>query len=388
MSAAAPGPRCALVVTLDRFPASILGCYGNEWIETPHVDRLAAQGQVADNCWTPRIGPASADDVFSAAQCTATLKSKSVRTLLFQEADAQVDFSSLKFSHRETVRGELGPTAKPDQIPLANLARRVQAAWAAEQSAGQSCLIWLHGAGLTIPAFPPAGFADLYQDEFEDREVNFDAMSEDERYHHPSTTAGMASLLDHWIGQAIAAIPGEPATPPTLIVFTSAQGIGWHPLPNSFRPLDELRSQAAHVPWIVQAKSANGDLRPFGLRTDRLCSTRQLGPLLDGWFRSADFAVEAHDKITTATPSGAMRITTSDWAAIFPATGMVSEAGSPADQSLTRASPDSTRPLLFSKPEDYWEVNNLADVAPEIVEGLLRGQPISSSFAASSASSS
>lgn len=374
MSAAAPGPRCALVITLDRFPASILGCYGNEWIETPHVDRFAARGQVADNCWTPRIGPATADDVFSAANCVTPVKSESVRTLLFQEADAQVDFSSLKFSHRETVRGELGPTAKPDRIPLAALARRVQTAWAAERSAGRSCLMWIHGAGLSIPAFPPAGFADLYQDEFEDREVKFDTMSEEERFHHPSTTAGMASLLDHWIGQAVAATQGDTATTPTLIVFTAAQGIGWHPLPNSFGPLDELRSQAAHVPWIVHAVREDRESPCAGLRTDRLCSPRQLGPLLDGWFRSADVAVEASDKITTTSPSGAMRITALDWAAIFPRCAMP-----------TALSGHGTRPLLFSKPEDFWEVNNLAEVAPEIVEGLLRGQPISSSSAAGSA---
>ena len=41
----------ALVVTFDQLPASILGCYGNEWIETPHCDRLAASGLVSDHCW-------------------------------------------------------------------------------------------------------------------------------------------------------------------------------------------------------------------------------------------------------------------------------------------------------------------------------------------------
>jgi len=38
----------ALVVTFDRLPLRMLGCYGNDWIATPHFDRLAVESVVFD----------------------------------------------------------------------------------------------------------------------------------------------------------------------------------------------------------------------------------------------------------------------------------------------------------------------------------------------------
>src|SRR5205809_4063829 len=38
----------ALVLILDSLPLSFLGCYGNDWIDTPALDRIAAEGVVFD----------------------------------------------------------------------------------------------------------------------------------------------------------------------------------------------------------------------------------------------------------------------------------------------------------------------------------------------------
>ena len=38
----------ALVVTFDQLPLRMLGCYGNDWIATPHFDRLSAESVVFD----------------------------------------------------------------------------------------------------------------------------------------------------------------------------------------------------------------------------------------------------------------------------------------------------------------------------------------------------
>ena len=47
----------AIVLICDRLPLGLLGCYGNEWIETPNLDRFAADGFVFDNCFPHRPGP-------------------------------------------------------------------------------------------------------------------------------------------------------------------------------------------------------------------------------------------------------------------------------------------------------------------------------------------
>ncbi len=335
-----------LVVTFDQLPASTLGCYGNEWIETPHLDRLAAHGVVADQCWAARLESAHPEDTFHAAACLRGLAERGVPTHLIRQDGSRLAFSERDFSSIQTVNGELGPEAKPDRIPFAEIVRAAQKIAPSLREG----LLWLHARGLEIPAEPPAGFADLYGDEFEDRGVTFDKLSEDEQRTHPATSAGMVSLLDHWLGQLVAAFADEQG--PLLTLVTAAEGVVWQPLPNSFGPLDALRSQFAHVPLVAHVRG--GVLAAAGQRDGQLRSTSQFGELIAAWFRapsSWSLSRAAADRIATKGASGE-RITTLDWTAIIPA------------QS-------DAKPLLFRKPEDYWEVNNVADVLPGVVEQLM-----------------
>jgi hypothetical protein len=98
---------------------------------------------------------------------------------------------------------------------------------------------------------------------------------------------------------------------------------------------------------------------PSAIRGSQLLSPQCLGSLLGWWFDESDaswpdwLAQNSVAQVVTRTTSGAARITGRDWAAILPADSH--DAG-----------------LLFRKPEDYWEVNNQADVLPETVEELRR----------------
>ena len=42
----------ALVIMFDSLQFNYLGCYGNEWIKTPNMDRLAREGVLFENCYT------------------------------------------------------------------------------------------------------------------------------------------------------------------------------------------------------------------------------------------------------------------------------------------------------------------------------------------------
>ncbi len=42
----------AIVVMFDSLQYSYLGCYGNEWIKTPNMDRFAKEGVLFENCYT------------------------------------------------------------------------------------------------------------------------------------------------------------------------------------------------------------------------------------------------------------------------------------------------------------------------------------------------
>ena len=79
-------------------------------------------------------------------------------------------------------------------------------------------------------------------------------------------------------------------------------------------------------------------------------STRQLIPLLTAWFEKSELFADAVQSVITPGLQ-ATRITTADWAAIF------------SDDA-------HSQPLLFAKPEDFWEVNDVANVSPEVVDDL------------------
>ena len=42
----------AIVVMFDTLQYNYVGCYGNDWIKTPHMDRLAREGVLFENCYT------------------------------------------------------------------------------------------------------------------------------------------------------------------------------------------------------------------------------------------------------------------------------------------------------------------------------------------------
>jgi len=343
--------RSALVITFDRFPASILGCYGNEWIETPHLDRLAAGGIVGESCWAAAVGPTTAERAFAFGS-GGFQPPRDIRTRLIYEADSQIDFTAAGFDQITQVSGELGTDAKPDRIPFAAIVRQAKTDWQAG-----SPLLWLQARGLSIPAEPPAGFADLYQDEFEDRSLNFAELSAAEQAGHPLVTAGMVSLLDHWLGELLTNLPVEQ---PTLIVVTAAQGAIWQPLPNSFGELDTLRSQAAHVPWLMQFRGCEPNAAHQGQRLTGIMSTRDLGPLLSAWFAGEEEVTNYRAALSTGSAmtlsaTGPVRITTERWSAIFPGTGA----------ALT-----SAPAVLFARPEDAWEVNNQAIVMFDVLDEL------------------
>lgn len=354
-------PRRAVVVTFDRLPATILGCYGNEWIETPHLDRLAAAGIAADHCFAAAVGPQTAESAFAATSALAHLQERTLSTVMIQETGEQIDFSATHFHTVQSLSGECDSAVKPDQIPLANLVRAAKNAWQLANGSKTDSLLWLHARGLIIPAQPPAGFAELYQDEFEDRGVKFDELSETDRQSHPSVAAGMMSLFDHWLGELFQAIhASESAAEPTLIIVTAAQGAPWQPHPDSLGPLDELRSQSVQPPLILHALRDDRLANLAGLRSNALLSTADVGPLLEWWFSGnrecdplARCADQHQDRVITRSAHGWTRVSTTEWGAILPAT---------ADES--------SKPALFHKPEDHWEVNNVAGMFPDVIAGF------------------
>ena len=183
-----------VVLTFDRLPASLLGCYGNEWVETPHFDRLAAESTVFPSAFAEIPGSASAEhpwwtgrfELFGKTEGQAAsdgaptlfeILSESGVSFRFlsERADGlpprgvTVEGESTSGPRFEIVTGEEGLDAEHSEVPFAKLIQQ-----AAEILDGPSDevpdLLWLHSRGVPSPWLPPEFFAGLYLDELEDQD--------------------------------------------------------------------------------------------------------------------------------------------------------------------------------------------------------------------------
>lgn len=183
----------ALVLTFDRLPTHLLGCYGNEWTETPGFDRLAALGSVFDQHFAEVPGPVGPShawwtglfEFFSDPECGRVDGDAAAQNWIQKLVQGGVKCRLLAenteglptdlFYSSEAVGGVTGLNAAHDDVPIARLVQRgieilENGDSDAESSEGESLpeLIWLHSAGVPSPWLPPRLFAELYLDELEE----------------------------------------------------------------------------------------------------------------------------------------------------------------------------------------------------------------------------
>jgi len=177
----------AIVLTFDRLPAHLLSCCGNEWIETPAFDRLAARSilfeehyaETADAAgpahpwWSGRLErfPGHSEDTSASGGVFERLSAAGVRCRMISERETGLPTAGL--SQVESVGGDDGLEIERDQVPFARLVSRGLEVLP-EFATGEPQLLWLHSRGVPSPWLPPKFFADLYLDELEDEVASED----------------------------------------------------------------------------------------------------------------------------------------------------------------------------------------------------------------------
>ena len=183
----------AIVLTFDRLPAHLLGCYGNEWTETPGFDRLASLGSVFDQHFAEVPGPVSANhswwtgrfeffhdsvaekqgDGKSDQSWLQRLNNQGIKCRLL--AENTEGLPTQLFHSSEAVGGVTGLNAPHDDVPIARLVQRGIEILEGDGSEATSSdedspteLLWLHSQGVPSPWLPPRLFAELYLDELEE----------------------------------------------------------------------------------------------------------------------------------------------------------------------------------------------------------------------------
>lgn len=239
----------AVVVSFDHLHLGMIGCYGNDWIETPNLDRLATESIVFDQhfgenfdrdgadpaWWTGRYAPRAESNspAVSRTWLSDLLRDAGVHTRLLLESDA--DDSAIVapgFDDMVTVTVTDDSVAPETQGGFARLVA-VEACHVmqAHNSSGAHSLLWLKSRGVPSPWIPPREFVDLYFDEFglgEHAEPDEDDVEDGVADHEDtgrtcdataSETVGSLSASEprhdpaEWATEGDSLVAGEPASP-------------------------------------------------------------------------------------------------------------------------------------------------------------------------------
>ncbi len=377
-----------LVVTLDRLPAWMLSAWGATWVSTPVIDGLASRGVVCD-----RLIATSLDPHITLRRLAGTLAREGdqgpPRQGLLAAAAAAGRAPVLVTDDPELpalVAGDgvavvIEPASvprrsarKPDATSLA----RLFATAAATLSRGGHGVVWVHAGSLASCWDAPEEFRARYIDADDPPppagaavpSLRIDADTDpDQVVGCRQVFAGQLTLLDSLFGSLLAVVPAGGWS----IVLVGIRGMplglhGWVGLPDP--PEAEMPyGESIHVPAVV----VDGRGRMAGQRYPGLLTHADLAATLweclglqplpaaadpagDGHSLGDLFATWSHpqrDSVVTLAPGGT--------AVVTPAWQFVEEA--PRDGAPPRG-------RLYAKPDDYFELSDVADRCRGVVAEL------------------
>jgi len=372
----------AIVMVIDRLHVGYLGAYGNTWIQTPAIDRLAAEGFVFDQafvespdlerfyaaCWLGRHAmswPRSSD---AASSLPALLATRSVPAILLTDDD-RVAKAAEAASFHEVVRLDLPDGhGSAESVEQTRLARCFAAAVEFVECARGPYLLWCHFRGLSAPWDAPRAFCLAYRDEGDPDPPEGTSVPNrvlppdydpDELLGVSQAYAGQVSALDACVEVFRESLRGLPAGHETMAMLASARGfpLGEH---RRVGVCDEcLYSELVHIPLIVWF---SGGLAAAD-RSQAIVHTSDLWRTAIDWF---DIQPSSSSPGQTLLPViRGDRETVRDRAVI---SGRDRERAIVTPAWYLRAAASAE---LYLRPDDRWEANDVADRCPQVVEGLL-----------------
>jgi len=373
----------AICLVIDRLHVGHLGAYGNTWIETPAMDRLASQSLVFDQAlvdspalealyrsyWHGWHALCAHQPPAGRPTLSALLRDAGVTTALLSD-ERLVSRHALAVDFDELI--EIDPPWQAQgvaEIEQTHFAQCFVQAIDFLQSARPPLLLWCHLGGLATTWDAPREFRRAYWEpgdpqppisaEVPDRVLPQD-YDPDEVLGVTQAYSGQVSLLDTCLGALLEFLRAKPWAQETLLVLTSARGfpLGEH---GRVGPCDEaLYSELVHVPLMLRLP----DLRGATARSQALIEPADLWATLLDWWGIAQ-------RPPSPTGTSLLPIVGAETETVRDRLGI---AGGGTERAIRtpawylRAAAD---PELFAKPDDRWDVNNVANRCQEVVECLL-----------------
>lgn len=408
-----------LVVVCDALHLGYVGCYGNEWVQTPHLDALAADGFVFDRCysnlpqsgcwratgltgiWQPRevnaaqaptlvemLRKSGVESYIRTLPSSANPSGSAIRRWFGgsrQPAMASLDEVRQHPEYRvpppETPgfdewtarwRRQLAQEADPPR-PSIEAAFDEAAEWIQRTSAAQK-LVWLEVPlqclnASDTPWLPPPSFVEQYLDDetpapVRDPMPGFlgESVLDEDLVAVQVGYAARVSFFDQLLGDLLESIRNEAGD--WTIIVTADQGfpLGEHSVIGNVRPW--LYEERAHVPLLVRDPGGRSSSR-----SPSLVQSVDLYPTLGELF---GFAVDSEqgrsllpllrgelesrrDCVCAGLDDAEYSIRTNHWSLVLPV--------------RWQDDPDRQREL-YAKPEDRWDTNNIEELNREIANHL------------------
>jgi arylsulfatase A-like enzyme len=365
-----------LCLSIDRLQAGMLGPYGNTWLRTPEFDRLAARSFVFDQAYTCQPDT----DAVLSAWWPQQLFGGHALSLITDDPAVYASSHAKGFAEKKLV--ELPATER-------KLAKRVEATQLASlffaaidhlgKEDSQSRGLWIHTRGMAGPWDAPAELRNQFADEEDPVPPSFTAPPNEQlsKDHDPDELlgithayAGQISLLDTLIGVLLNAFEESPAAANTMLLIVGMRGF---PLGEHLRVGEcdaALYNELTHVPLFVRLPTGRGALA----RSSQLMMQQDVPRLISDWIEAASEDGK-DDSCLSLIEHGELR-----WRDHLRLQSKHDRAiRTPAWYLRESEVAGETKRELYVKPDDRWEVNDVADRLPEITAQLsdLLGQPAS-----------
>lgn len=371
----------AICLVIDRLHAGYVGAYGNSWIGTPSLDRLASQSAVFDRAlidsphlerlyrsywqgWHAMCPPPPE----SRPGLAALLREAGVATALLTD-EPEVAQHSLAVDFDELIA--IDPPWQPktaSKIENTHLGRCFVQIINWLEAARGPFMLWCHLGGLGTAWDAPLQFRHNYWEDGDpqppdsadvpDRMLPAD-YDPDDLLGVTQSYSGQVASLDSCIGALMELLEGSPAGRETLLTVTSSRGF---PLGEHLRvgPCDDaLFGELVHVPWMMRFPYAAG----AATRNQALIEPADLwATLLDWW--------SVEDVPHTPTAASVLPIVRQQADSIRDRLCIRGSGSERAIRTPAWYLREVAEPELFAKPDDRWEVNNVASRCQEVAECL------------------
>lgn len=366
----APSPHI-IVIAVDRLGCGWLGPYGNTWVETPALNRLAAESALCEFAISDSYDLVAVYRSYLSEVPAWRVTDTTGSTLpqLARAADYESHFitDASDVAHHPLVEAFeqvdlLTWTRPPRTAAESNKTRLAEVFSAAGESlgaTGKPKFLWIHAAAMNAVWDAPRELRERVAAEDDPAPLdlvtppslilakNYDP---DEQFGIVQAYAAEVMSLDANLAALLKAIDNAYDPANTLLIFTSPRGYALGEHLGVGLAGDALRGEVLHVPLLVRSPGRAGKLtRLAGLR-----QPSDVYSLIRHSFQSnPTVRLESLTyEVIAASAKDELALRTAHW--FYRRSG----AG------------DERRAELYAKPDDRWEVNEVSQRASDVVEAF------------------